>query len=493
VSGTDPDDKDRPIDATRAWRPADRVPEPAQPNLPRIPGITLQREIARGGMGVVYSGRQDFLDRRVAVKLLSVELGNESFAQRFQREAKILAGIKHPNIVACHMAGTTDEGQSYLVMEFIDGPTLKNWVLENGPLTVPAALRLTRAVGQALAHAHTLGIIHRDVKPENILLETLTSTAIDVAFPFTPKIVDLGLARASEGTASLGLTSPGSVMGTPATMSPEQFDEPEAVDFRSDIYGLGCALYEMLTGKPAFRGKKLTDIVTQKRAPVAPNPCFETDVPAAVGAFVQCMLASNRDDRPRSYKAGRVARCARQGEARGADRRRGDRMGDRPDGDSPVVAAAAGADETTGRSEVDAAARQQAAGGSATTVTAARAGQQGWGTRLPRHRRDQLPRRGARRAVGPRHGARRAGVPGSGRDRGDSPATDRAADEHGARSRPGFESAAARSRRGHRGVGAGRRRRGGVPGHERQGRERQAGGARAGPGGGGACEARAET
>jgi serine/threonine protein kinase len=302
VTGNAPDPNDRSIDATRAWQPADRAAEPPPPNLPRIPGITLQREIARGGMGVVYSGRQDFLDRRVAVKLLSVELGGESFAQRFQREAKILAGIKHPNIVACHMAGTTDDGQSYLVMEFIDGPTLKNWILENGPLAVPAALRLTRAVGQALAHAHTLGIIHRDVKPENILLETLTSTAIDVAFPFTPKIVDLGLARASEGTASLGLTSPGSVMGTPATMSPEQFDEPEAVDFRSDIYGLGCALYEMLTGKPAFRGKKLTEIVTQKRAPVAPNPCSESEVPAAVGAFVQCLLASNRDERPRSYK-----------------------------------------------------------------------------------------------------------------------------------------------------------------------------------------------
>ena len=303
MSGTDPDPND-PIDATRAWRPADRAPTSPPPaaNLPRIPGITLHHELARGGMGVVYSGRQDFLDRRVAVKLLSVELGGDSFAQRFQREAKILAGIKHPNIVACHMAGTTDDGQSYLVMEFIDGPNLKNWIGENGPLSVPAALRLTRAVGQALAHAHALGIIHRDVKPENILLETVTSTALDVAFPFTPKVVDLGLARASEGAASLGLTSPGSVMGTPATMSPEQYDEPDAVDFRSDIYGLGCAMYEMLTGQPAFRGKKLTDIVTQKRAPIAPNPCFESEVPAAVGALVQCMLASNRDDRPRSYK-----------------------------------------------------------------------------------------------------------------------------------------------------------------------------------------------
>jgi serine/threonine protein kinase len=304
VSGTDPDPRpDQPIDSTRAYRPGDAAPQPPAENLPKIPGITLHFELARGGMGVVYSGRQDFLDRRVAVKLLSVELGGESFVQRFQREAKILAGIKHPNIVACHMAGQTDDGQSYLVMEFIDGPSLKKWIADHGPVPVKAALRTARAVGQALAHAFTLGVIHRDVKPENILLETVTSTALDVTFPFTPKLVDLGLARASSGSASLGLTSPGSVMGTPATMSPEQYDEPDAVDFRTDVYGLGCALYEMLVGRAAFRGKRLSDIVAKKREPVAPDPCAENpEVPAAVGALVQSMLATDREDRPRSYR-----------------------------------------------------------------------------------------------------------------------------------------------------------------------------------------------
>lgn len=305
MTGTDPDaDKQRPLDSTQAYRPTEAKSTPPLPdNLPKIPGITLHYEIARGGMGVVYSGRQDFLDRRVAVKLLSVELGGEAFVQRFQREAKILAGVKHANIVACHLAGTTDDGQSYLVMEFIDGPSLKKWVSDHGPLSVPAALRMTRAIAHALGAAHQLGIIHRDVKPENILLETVTSTALDVAFPFTPKVVDLGLARASSGSASLGLTSPGSVMGTPSTMSPEQYDEPDAVDFRTDIYGLGCVLFEMLVGVPAYRAKKLTDIVALKRAPFAPNPCTENpDVPAAVGTLVQDMLATSRDDRPGSYR-----------------------------------------------------------------------------------------------------------------------------------------------------------------------------------------------
>lgn len=278
--------------------------EHSLPNdLPKIPGITLQYEIARGGMGVVYGGRQDFLDRRVAVKFLSMDLAGDAFAQRFQREAKILAGISHPNIVGCHMADTTSEGQSYLVMEFCDGPSLKAWVSENGPVEPLAAIRLIRASAMALAHAHLSDIIHRDVKPENILLELVTSTALDIEFPYTPKIVDLGLARITREEVGAGLTSPGAVMGTPSTMSPEQFDDPDSVDFRSDIYGLGCCLYEMLVGQPAFRGTKLTDIVLRKREATAPNPCEENaNLPSVVGAFTQRLLASNREDRPASYK-----------------------------------------------------------------------------------------------------------------------------------------------------------------------------------------------
>src|SRR5262249_31781151 len=158
---------------------------------------------------------------------------------------------------ACHTAGTTPSGQSYLVMELVDGPNLLSWIAEHGALAAPAALRLTRQLASALGHAADLGVIHRDVKPQNVLLETPTSTSLDLGFPSVPKLVDLGLARMAHETGNQGLTSPGAVMGTLATMAPEQFDTPDAVDFRADIYGLGCVLYHMLTGEPAFTSTKL--------------------------------------------------------------------------------------------------------------------------------------------------------------------------------------------------------------------------------------------
>jgi serine/threonine-protein kinase len=281
--------------------PGAPAPDPGEA-LPVIPDVTLQREIARGGMGVVYRGRQAFLERDVAVKLLAGHLQGEPFTSRFRREARILAGIKHPNIVACHTAGTTASGQSYLVMEFVDGPNLNRWIAEHGALAVPAALRLTRELASALGHAADLGVIHRDVKPENVLLETPKSTRVDLAFPYVPKLGDLGLARMTYETGDLGLTRHGAVMGTLGTMAPEQFDAPDAVDFRADIYGLGCVLYHMLTGGPAFTSTKLTEVVAEKRRPDGPDPCAKNAaIPAAVGRLVARMLAAKPDDRPANY------------------------------------------------------------------------------------------------------------------------------------------------------------------------------------------------
>lgn len=276
---------------------------------PTIPEVELEKEIGRGGMGVVYSGRQTYLDRRVAVKLLLVkrEAADEDYVRRFQREAKILAGLSHPHIVGCYSAGITSDRQPYLVMEFIDGPNLKNWVAEHGPLSERDALRMVRELAQALGHAHSNGIIHRDVKPENVLLSKREGDSS--IFPYQAKLVDLGLARPQGTGSDMNLTGVGQIMGTPSTMAPEQFDDPEGVDFRADIYGLGCVLYHVLTGQPAFNGKSLAQIVTAKVSGAAPNPMAEiVGLTPAIGTLVADMLAKDREQRPQSYEL-LIARC----------------------------------------------------------------------------------------------------------------------------------------------------------------------------------------
>ena len=300
------------IDSSSQKTIASGTPAPSSAGAlpkPVIPEVELDSEIGRGGMGVVYRGRQTYLDRQVAVKLLLVDraAADDEYVRRFQREAKILAGLSHPHIVACYSAGVTAQRQPYLVMEFIDGPNLKQWIAEHGPLPQRDALRLVRELAQALGHAHANGIIHRDVKPENVLLARREGDSDP--FPFQAKLVDLGLARPQGAVGDMHLTGAGQVMGTPTTMAPEQFDDPEGVDFRADIYGLGCVLFHALTGHPAFDGKTLAQIVTAKVSGAAPNPSAEiVGLSPAVGTLVADMLAKDRANRPQSYEA-LIARC----------------------------------------------------------------------------------------------------------------------------------------------------------------------------------------
>jgi len=274
---------------------------------PQIQDVVLVREIGRGGMGVVYEGRQDYLDRRVAVKVLSHARGGDEFTLRFQREAKILASLGHPNIVGCYQAGVSEDGHGYLVMEFVDGPTLGDWIAENAPLEAAEAVRVCRKVAEALEYAYRSGIIHRDVKPPNILLKHAPGSS--EAFPFEPLLADLGLARASgefSANSDLGLqevTVQGTMMGSPPTMAPEQFDDPDSVDFRTDIYGLGCVLYHCLTGKLAFPQGTLTSLIARKTQQAPPDPRkLEKGVPAETAALVRDMMRRKASDRPASYE-----------------------------------------------------------------------------------------------------------------------------------------------------------------------------------------------
>lgn len=279
---------------------------------PAIPEVTIERELGRGGMGVVFAGRQTYLDRAVAIKVLKPEVGGEEYVARFRREATLLAGLHHPHIVACYQAGATPAGECYLVMEFIDGPNLWQQVKAGGPLTPAAVLRVIADIASALGYAQAKGIIHRDVKAENILL---APGGGDADFPFTAKLVDLGLAKPVQAVGDAALTRQGMLLGTPSTMAPEQFDDPERVDHRADMYGLGCAAFQALTGAPAFRGSSLMELVSAKASGIIPDPtALRADCPAPVAALVQRLLARRPEDRFATYAdLGEACRLAAAG------------------------------------------------------------------------------------------------------------------------------------------------------------------------------------
>ncbi len=212
---------------------------PAPEELARhFPQLEVLELLGQGGMGAVYKARQPKLDRLVALKILPPEVGREpAFAERFLREARALARLNHPHIVALHDFGQTD-GLFYFLMEYVDGGNLRQR-LTAGPLSGPEAAVLLGQLCDALQFAHEEGIIHRDIKPENILLDRRGRV----------RIADFGLARLRGGTAPFTLTGSHQVMGTPYYMAPEQMDRPQEVDHRADIYSAGVVLYEALTGK----------------------------------------------------------------------------------------------------------------------------------------------------------------------------------------------------------------------------------------------------
>src|SRR4051812_31538082 len=202
----------------------------------------LHRKLARGGMSNVYLARDLLLDRPVAVKVLFPEYAKEeSFVERFRREAQAAANLNHPNIVAIY-----DWGQQastyFIVMEYVEGRSLSEIIRSEGPLHPTRSAEVGADVAAALGFAHRNGVVHRDVKPGNVLVGPTGQV----------KVADFGIAQAISG-AQTSLTQAGSVMGTATYFSPEQA-QGKQVDPRSDLYSLGCVLYEMLTSKPPFSG-----------------------------------------------------------------------------------------------------------------------------------------------------------------------------------------------------------------------------------------------
>ncbi|MEM9380112.1 MAG: serine/threonine-protein kinase, partial [Planctomycetota bacterium] len=288
------------IDRTQSQGPRPVPRQKPDEYVPQIPDVSVTGKLGVGGQGVVFRGHQEYIDRPVAVKVLHRHV-DPSFSRRFQREAKILAGLQHPNIVTCHQAGVTDDDHCYMVMEFIDGPDLCGYVEEHGALPESDALEVVRDVALALEHGLEASIVHRDVKPQNVLLQTHAGSG-DATL--RAKLTDLGLARCTEDNAEMpNLTAQGAVMGTPTTMAPEQFDAPDDVDHRTDIYGLGCVLYYALTGKRAFEGATMTEIYRKKTARdssvqlarvAGATPCTR--------ALLKRMVAPRPEDRQQSYR-----------------------------------------------------------------------------------------------------------------------------------------------------------------------------------------------
>lgn len=228
----------------------------------QVAGYELLARLGEGGSGTVFKARQPGLDRLVALKILSPQLAKErEYVQRFHLEAKAAARVNHPNIVQVLAAGYDDKIKvPYIVYEFVDGKTLTGLVEDRGSLPEREALAVTRAIGDALGALAELGLVHRDVKPDNILI---TRTGI-------PKLTDLGLAKQESDWDTL--TQTGIVMGTPDYMAPEQAMGKKDLDLSTDLYALGLATYVMLTAQLPYQGETLVEILTQHIQKDCPDP-----------------------------------------------------------------------------------------------------------------------------------------------------------------------------------------------------------------------------
>src|SRR5216110_291091 len=254
----------------------------------------LDSEIGRGGMGIVYRAKDRRLKRTVAIKLLPPELAFRSdIKTRFLREAETAAQLSHPNIVPIY---TVDEmeGLVFFVMAYISGDNLAKRLHEKGVLNIEEVRRITREVADALAYAHERGVVHRDIKPDNILLDATSGRAM---------VTDFGIARAATEGDSGRLTATGMAIGTPAYMSPEQAAGDRDIDGRSDLYSLGVVAYQMLVGEPPFVANStpamLVKHISERPTPVAQR---RSDVPQDLARAV--MMCLEKDPAMRFPSAG---------------------------------------------------------------------------------------------------------------------------------------------------------------------------------------------
>ena len=268
------------------------------PNLiegSRIGNYEVIGKIGQGGMGVVYEGHHLLLPRRVAIKFLLTNASHdEEQIRRFLGEAVASAQIGHKGVVDIYDYGYNEDKTAYLIMEFVEGQSLQAIMRHNGQLPVPMAIRVVRDIAEVLAAAHQCGIVHRDLKPDNMILSR------DEFGKDYVKILDFGVAKFVNDQGLSGQTVAGSILGTPWYMPPEQCQGLREVDFRSDIYALGCVFYQMLCGKVPFAGS-LRDVLTSHiHSQAIPPSQLNPSIPQAIEKLIARMMAKEPADRPHS-------------------------------------------------------------------------------------------------------------------------------------------------------------------------------------------------
>jgi serine/threonine-protein kinase len=255
---------------------------------------TLLERLGEGGMGVVYRARHSMLRRPTAIKLLRPDRAGKQSLARFEREVQLTAQLSHPNTVAIFDYGRTPDGVFYYAMELLDGIDLETLVREFGPQDPGRVVHILRQVAGSLAEAHGLGLVHRDVKPANIIL-CQRGGVPDVA-----KVVDFGLAKDLEGTSNTALTQANDITGTPMYLAPEAITDPETIDGRSDLYALGAVGYYLLAGVHVFEGGSLVEVCSHhlRTPPVAPSKRLGRPLPLDLESVILACLEKEAGRRP---------------------------------------------------------------------------------------------------------------------------------------------------------------------------------------------------
>jgi serine/threonine-protein kinase len=268
----------------------------------RLGQYTLEEKLGEGGMGVVYRARHAMLRRPTAVKLLKAEAMGAADLQRFEREVQLTAGLSHPNTVTVFDYGRTPEGVFYYAMEYLEGLGLDQLVAAEGPQPPARAAHILRQVLDALAEAHGVGLVHRDVKPANIILCERGGS------PDIAKVVDFGLVkrfRTEDTDVTLASTTEQTLLGTPLYMAPETATGAGDLDARSDLYALGAVAYLLVTGTPVFQGKSVVEILAHHlhTQPESLSRRLGRPVPHELEEVILRCLAKQPDDRPSSARA----------------------------------------------------------------------------------------------------------------------------------------------------------------------------------------------